>query len=391
MALPTWLPLSVAWHWYVHSVWEQQHFYQPSDLLIVGAGLTGLFSAIQIKQRFPERSIRVIEKGHFPAGASVKNAGFSCFGSPSELLDDINNEGEQSAAARLKLRHQGLQRLLEVAGSNYIDYQQNDGFELFSEKEIELYLSCREQLPYLNQLSQQQLGYAAYEEVAADNFSFKNIIGAFRIKGEGQLNSGKLIKRLLSIAQSLGVELLFGADASYISARSSGGWQVSGAGFSFKAARLLLATNAFTPRLLPELNITPGRGQVLLTAPIAGLNLRGTYHLEQGYYYFREYESRILLGGGRHLDRAGESTSEEGLSDTIQEALEKLLYEVILPGEKPAIEQRWSGIMAFGANNEKEVIVTEHKPGLWVAARLGGMGIAISSQVAAGIAEKINL
>ena len=68
--------------------------------------------------------------------------------------------------------------------------------------------------------------------------------------------------------------------------------------------KLLLATNGYTQDYLSDL-VTPARAQVLITAPIPDLKIEGTFHLDQGYYYFRNIEGRILLGGGRNLDFKG--------------------------------------------------------------------------------------
>ncbi|MBK6831656.1 MAG: FAD-binding oxidoreductase [Flavobacteriales bacterium] len=148
-----------------------------------------------------------------------------------------------------------------------------------------------------------------------------------------------------------------------------------------EAERIIVATNGYTSTLLPRLDVVPARGQVLLTAPIPDLELRGTYHLDEGFYYFREHRGAVLLGGGRNLDIAGETTTEDGLSDRIQQALEQLLRDVILPDQPFTIAQRWSGIMGFGSESKSPIIerVSER---VGVAVRLGGMGVAIGIRVA---------
>ena len=56
----------------------------------------------------------------------------------------------------------------------------------------------------------------------------------------------------------------------------------------------------------------PARAQVLITKPIKNLQIKGTFHLDKGYYYFRNIDNRILFGGGRNLDFKTEETSEFG-------------------------------------------------------------------------------
>jgi glycine/D-amino acid oxidase-like deaminating enzyme len=52
----------------------------------------------------------------------------------------------------------------------------------------------------------------------------------------------------------------------------------------------------------------PGRGQIVVTKPIQSLDYQGTFHFNDGYYYFRTIGKRILFGGGRNEDIEGENT-----------------------------------------------------------------------------------
>ena len=69
------------------SYWEKDTYFSNIDVLIIGSGIVGLTAALELKSANPSRKIIVIERGFLPCGASSKNAGFSCFGSVSELLD----------------------------------------------------------------------------------------------------------------------------------------------------------------------------------------------------------------------------------------------------------------------------------------------------------------
>jgi hypothetical protein len=66
---------------------------------------------------------------------------------------------------------------------------------------------------------------------------------------------------------------------------------------------------------------------VLLTSPIKGLPFRGTFHADEGFYYFRNLGDRVLLGGARNKAFEEEQTTEMHPSVKIQEALEAYLSE----------------------------------------------------------------
>ena len=78
------------------SFWENSTFFAEVDAAIIGSGLVGLNAALTLKSLQPNWKIIVLEKGILPSGASTKNAGFACFGSPSELLDDLEYQSEDT-------------------------------------------------------------------------------------------------------------------------------------------------------------------------------------------------------------------------------------------------------------------------------------------------------
>ena len=56
------------------------------------------------------------------------------------------------------------------------------------------------------------------------------------------------------------------------------------------------------------------------------LKIKGSFHYEKGYYYFRNIDDRILLGGGRNMDMDVEKTTQFGINQKIKN---KLLNDII--------------------------------------------------------------
>ena len=193
---------------------------------------------------------------------------------------------------------------------------------------------------------------------------------------EGALDTGRLMLALLQRAWAAGVVVLHGLP---VLALEPGGSAVRLRTplANIEAEQVLLATNAFGRQFFPDLDVTPGRGQVLVTEPLPDLHLPGTFHYDRGYTYFRQVGQRLLLGGGRHLDFQAEATTEPGLTPPVQDYLEDLLHTVILPGRRPRIDFRWSGVMAFGA--ELAPIIQPLAPGVFGALRCNGMGVAMGA------------
>ena len=100
---------------------------------------------------------------------------------------------------------------------------------------------------------------------------------------------------------------------------------------------------------------------MLITSQIKNLHIKGTFHLEEGYYYFRNINNRILLGGGRNLDFETEETTQFGETTLIQNKLENLLKTTILPNTAFEITHRWSGIMGVGSQKNAHCKTTFRK------------------------------
>lgn len=362
------------------SFWEKESFLQY-DVVVIGGGIVGLSTACSIKERSPRTSVLVLERSIFPSGASTKNAGFACYGSAAEIMHDVGQLGLDRALEVVELRVKGLQRLRKRLGDNAMGYEENGGGEIFKHGEpFDL-----DQLPELNRwlfpFFKKDVFIAQMDRVQALGFQRDRISAFITNTVEGQIDTGQTMKRLIALAQSLGVEILTGTRA-VVPEYVNGSWSVpiQDSPIVFRAERVAVCTNAFTPYLFPELDVKPGRGQVLITKPIENLRFRGIFHFEEGYYYFRNVGNRVLFGGGRNLDFEGETTDELALNTRIQSRLDHWLQELILPKGTPyEVEHRWAGIMAFG--EEKVPIIRQEANGLVMGVRMNGMGVAMGSEV----------
>lgn len=370
------------------SYWEKHTWLTNIDVAIIGSGIVGLSCALTLKQRNPKLKVVVFEKGMLPSGASTKNAGFACFGSISEILDDLKTHTEDEVLNLVQARVNGLQLLRTTLGDTEIDYQQHGGYEIFTENDTELAEECIDNVPMVNNLLKNVFsGQKEVFSIKKQPFSFKNVQKQVIFnRFEGQLDTGKMMKALLRECSEKGVLVLNNAEIMSISAEND---QISlnlNNTVTFSAKKVGIATNGFAKQLL-EADLQPARAQVLITYPIPNLKVKGTFHLDRGYYYFRNIHDRILFGGGRNLDFSAEQTTQMGLTETVQNELERLLKTTILPETAFTIDSRWSGIMGVG--KQKKPIIREVQPNVYCGVRLGGMGIAIGSSVGNELAAAI--
>ena len=360
-----------------YSYWETRDYFKKWDLIVIGSGIVGLSTAISFGQRNKRASILVLERGVLPKGASTKNAGFACFGSAGELLDDINNTNEQKVWETVKMRWQGLQILRKRLGDKNIRYEHNGGFELFYNREEFLKISAA--LHELNKNIQENTGLKnTYGITDSFKSQLPSLQGAVVNQHEGQLDTGRMMNALLKCARAAGVAVLNAVEVRDFEEKNNGVLVNTSAG-QFECGHLAITTNGFAAELLHIKDVIPARAQVLITSPVKDLNLKGAFHVDKGYYYFRDLDGRILLGGARNIAANEEQTSKWDLNDTIQKHLESFLREKILPGASYKIEQRWTGIMGLGS--EKQPIIKFTGNRVLAAVRMGGMGIAIGSLV----------
>jgi gamma-glutamylputrescine oxidase len=360
-----------------HSFWEQDTFINSIDVAIVGGGIVGLSAAIHLKMDNPRLKVVVIEQGVVLSGASLRNAGVACFGSPSELLDDLKDRSENEVFQLVEERSKGLNELRNLLGVSAIEYTDTGGNEVFDNEG--LFESCLQQLEAFNKhlsfITGRKETYVVNDKKITD-FGLKGFNHLIEINGEAQLNTGKMMQAFMLKAANLGVIMLNGVKYTdhaetdkHVIINTS--WE------TLHVKKLLFATNGYTSFLLEGLDVKPARAQVLITSPIKGLKLKGNFHFDEGYYYFRNVGDRVLLGGGRNLDFEGETTTELETTETIQKALEKMLAERILPSESYTIENRWSGVMGVG--NTKSPIVKQLSDNVFCAVRMGGMGVALGT------------
>lgn len=366
------------------SYWEIKEWFSNVDYTIVGSGIVGLNCAIRLKERFPNANVLVLEKGMLPQGASTKNAGFACFGSVSEILSDLKNHSESEVFELVKKRWDGLRLLRNTLGDTEIDYQHLQGYELFQSQDF--YEQCAEKIPYLNKLLNPIFKGDVFT-ISENTFGFEQVYPRYIANAfEGQIDTGKMMASLLLLAQKKGVKVLNNCQVKGY-AEGHNEVEVDIENISFKTEKLCIATNGFTQQMIGE-EVIPARAQVLITEPIENLSIKGTFHLEEGYYYFRNIDNRILLGGGRNLDFKAEETWEFGQTALIQNKLEELLKTTILPNSDVEIANRWSGIMGVGS--QKKAIVKALSENVFCGVRLGGMGVAIGSQVGKELADLID-
>ena len=369
------------------SYWEKTQLLHY-DLVVLGGGITGIFCALHFRKNNPTASIAILERGLFSSGASTKNAGFACFGSLSELIEDESELGEEKLLSIIKMRLDGLSMLRETVGDHKMDLKWDGGYELFFDKNPKKL----NQIDHINSILKPFFSKDVFiinnKKIKKFGFNTDMVNHLVQNSFEGQLNTGKLMRVLRTKLNKKDITFFSNTELTDFESKSNKNQlliSLKNQKFNLTCNKLAICNNAFATQILPKFNVVPGRGLIILTKPFSKLNIKGSFHYDRGFYYFRNIENRILFGGGRNLDFKKEETIEFGINKKIKNKLSTDLEKFIIPKHKIEIDMEWSGIMAFGKS--KIPIIKKESNSVAVGIKSSGMGVAIGSYVGKSVAD----
>ena len=368
------------------SYWEQQSYIGDPDYLIVGAGIVGMITALEIHKASPSANVLVVDKSVVGSGASSRNAGFACIGSLGEIIHDCSFLGESQTIETISKRYNGLQRLVQLCQDFDIGYKPSGGYEVLRTKEefIRVADCLTEWNDKLSDLTGYKKTFTIGTNTDHNDFWNKGIVN----HAEGLLDTGKLNVCLESLLNEAGIRVIKGLTlADYKDNSDVVVVSFSQLNQEIRTEKLVLCTNAFTKELIPRIDLEPCRNQVLVTSKVDAKHLTMGYHMSQGYIYFREVHGRVLIGGARHLFPEENNTIQFELNDANSAYLLELLRDSIIPNQDFTIDYHWSGILCGGT--ARQPIVKSLSQNVFMGVRLGGMGVAIGSMIATELAQLV--
>jgi sarcosine oxidase subunit beta len=352
------------------------------DVIVVGGGVTGT----SIAWRLAEAGQRVLllEQRGICSGASGRNGGMT--GAGSSLLATSRAGRAVYALTTANLR------LLQI-----LPAELDRDFELRLTGSMDV-ITTPEQLHHLQRAvpAQREAGIdvelidAAAARAIMPALS-PHILGASHAADRGHLWPFALVTAMADAAARHGARIRTGARVRRLVRSGDRVTGVEVAGETILAENVVLATNAWTPRLLPDLPagaIVPARGQILVTQPVPPL-LACPFGTNFDKEYGRQTPGgQILCGGYRRLDdNEGLGTYREEVTLAVLAGIARCLIELVpvLRGHARVV-RAWSGIMGFTADGLPLIGRYEPAPGLTVAAGFNGGGFswgAILGQVVA--------
>lgn len=352
---------------------------ETADLVVVGGGYTGLWSALLAKQRDPDTRVVLLEGKRIGWAASGRNGGFV----EATLTHGAKN-GETRFADELEtLDRMGMQNLDEIqatveAQGWAVDFERVGSFavatETYQVAELEAAHDGEHELFYDAAAMRAQINSPTYEG------------GLWSTRDTALAHPGKLAMALMQACLDAGVEIFESSPVADLSAERDAVTLTVRGGGSVRAARVALATNAF-PSLLKRfrLHTVPVYDYVLMTEPLTDAQLasigwqgrQGVADSANQFHYYRlSADNRILWGGYDAIYHFGGRIRPE--YDDRRESFETLashFFTTFPQLEGVRFTHRWAGVIdtcsrfcAFHA--------TAHQGRVAYSAGFTGLGVA---------------
>ena len=168
---------------------------------------------------------------------------------------------------------------------------------------------------------------------------------------------------------------------------SSAGVVVRTADAECRCGVVILATNAYTPQLLPKVGIQPTRAQMLATAPVRERVAPLPTYSHHGYRYWRQLSGgQVLIGGWRDTSLQTEKTLVAEPTETIQARLDGAVREL---GVQADITHRWAGTMGFTESGLPIVGPVDGMKNVYVCAGFNGHGMGFAFMSAKQLVDSL--
>jgi len=275
-----------------------------AELVVVGAGFNGLWTALLAKERDPDRDVVLLEAGTVAWAASGRNGGMVS----SSLTHGLAHGAEKLPGELRRLEELGLQNLDEIEATIA-----REGIDCAFERNGKLAVATRphevDNLRHVERLAQQYgraIRFLDREEIQAQIHSPTFLAGTEDTEGYAIVDPARLAWGLREAVLRRGVRLHERTRATAVT-RTGATVSVRTTHGSVKTDQVVLATNAF-PSLLRRLRLytVPVYDYALMTEPLtpeqrASIGWRGRHGLSDSgnrFHYSRlTVDDRILWGG----------------------------------------------------------------------------------------------
>jgi glycine/D-amino acid oxidase-like deaminating enzyme len=324
-----------------------------ADLVVVGGGYSGLWTALLARERFPDRSVIVLESGQCGDQASGRNGGFVS----ASLTHGFGNGLERWPEELDALDRLGAQNLDEIGATI-----ERFGIDCDWRRSGELMVATQphhvaELAEYAEEMARHGVGHEVLDRDALRaRVDSPTYLGGIALPDETALvEPARLAWGLRQACLDLGVTIHEGSRVSGIERDGAGMRVVTDAGW-VAAGQVALATNAFPP-LLRRLRLmtVPVYDYVLMTEPLSPAQLEAIgWQGREGigdsanlfHYYRLTRDNRILWGGYDAMYHYGSAISPVlETAGRTHGLLAEQFFETFPQLQGLSFTHRWAGVI----------------------------------------------
>jgi gamma-glutamylputrescine oxidase len=326
---------------------------EQADVLVIGGGITG----VSLLHHLGKRSIAavLVERHHLAAGASGRNAGFLLAGVSDCYSEAVRIFGRSAARDIWSMTMENHIEEIQAVTGHEVGYRRKGSAVLASgEREAT------------------QLAESA-DLMREDGFDCTWDGRLLTNPADGEVTPSLLVGAFARQAAPGSVRE--GVDVTAIEA-GHGDVVVHAGEAECRAGCVILATNAYTPQLLPRVAIQPRRAQMLASEPEAARLCEQPTYSHFGYRYWRQLSTgEVLVGGWRDTAYDIEVGYDERPTTTIQSHLEAKLRHM---GAAGLVTHRWAGTMGFTESGLPLVGPIDGLPSVSLCAGYNGHGMGFA-------------
>jgi glycine/D-amino acid oxidase-like deaminating enzyme len=326
------------------------------QLLIVGGGFTGLWGALQAKERRPDLDVILIEATEIGDGASGRNGGFLDSSlAHGSLNTDVHFPGEGDRLE--ELGHKNLVEFVDSLERHGVEARY-EGVGMLTVATNAARAAALRQTYEAEKVEDSDVVWFDEKEVRREIDSPTFFAGRWKRDGkDGLVDPTALCWGLKQTVLSLGVRIFEGTPMRDMS-RDGHGMKLTTPEGSIRCNRILMGTNAYpTPISRARRSIIPVWDYALATEPLSREQLASVGwqrrqglgdHVNMFYYSRLTHDNRITWGGSRSvIYRYGSRIDSRRADDPeIFAALAQQFFETFPQLEGLRFTHRWNGLIA---------------------------------------------
>ena len=333
---------------------------QECELLIVGGGFTGLWAAMQAKERKPDADIILIEQTFIGDGASGRNGGFLS----STLAHTQTNTEARFADEAERLTELGIENMRE-----FLETLERYDIDARYEKTGEMHVALSPESAKRMHAEYQEATSKGEDVVWFDKDSLREQVnsptffaGLWERDGQdGVIDPARLCWGLKDVlARQLGVRIFENTKLLDVAPLGKNAMRATCEGGVILSDKVLLATNAYTSKIGKiRRSVLPVWDYQIATEPLTDEQLdriawgKKSRHALADYvnmfHYFRlTKDNRITWGGGGAVRYYFNNGIDDRYMDATAryEQLAKEFFEMFPQLDDVKFSHRWGGIIA---------------------------------------------